>query len=240
MSEVAQTCCEEPTCVRELFVDNICRYHYSTQVKEGVRPRTRMAADRCDVRECRRDSKSLRLCSMHYQQFLRGGSDPDFTFDSHRGIIPQRDRVCYFSTCDRRGYAKGLCQTHYTQQLYTGKLTDVNRSNPCPVGSCGKPGGARIQLCLRHAYYQRQYGLSVQQVVELWSDPRCGNPGCARTESLHVDHDHKCCAGARSCGRCVRGWLCAGCNRALGILQENPARMQGLLAYWESYAASRR
>lgn len=36
---------------------------------------------------------------------------------------------------------------------------------------------------------------------------------------LYVDHDHDCCPGRESCGRCVRGLLCSGCNGTLGELE---------------------
>jgi hypothetical protein len=36
-----------------------------------------------------------------------------------------------------------------------------------------------------------------------------GNP---RTTALHVDHDHMCCPGQRSCGKCIQGILCHVCN----------------------------
>jgi len=40
---------------------------------------------------------------------------------------------------------------------------------------------------------------------------------------FQVDHDHKCCptdkTHRRTCGKCVRGLLCEGCNTELGSLE---------------------
>lgn len=35
----------------------------------------------------------------------------------------------------------------------------------------------------------------------------------------HIDHDHTCCPGSRSCGNCVRGILCEGCNLQIGQVE---------------------
>jgi hypothetical protein len=37
---------------------------------------------------------------------------------------------------------------------------------------------------------------------------------------LTVDHDHKCCPNQFSCGECIRGILCADCNRRIGFLEQ--------------------
>lgn len=41
---------------------------------------------------------------------------------------------------------------------------------------------------------------------------------------LPIDHNHLCCPGSDSCGRCVRGLLCPSCNGFLGLaeLHGNP------------------
>ncbi|MFE9657685.1 endonuclease domain-containing protein [Micromonospora sp. NPDC006431] len=50
----------------------------------------------------------------------------------------------------------------------------------------------------------------------------CGGPAWRYPVGLvplPVDHDHLCCPGRESCGRCVRGLLCAGCNGNLGLVE---------------------
>jgi hypothetical protein len=50
----------------------------------------------------------------------------------------------------------------------------------------------------------------------------CGHP-FARTRNLRldcvVDHDHACCPGSRSCGRCIRGIIHHACNAMLGHVE---------------------
>lgn len=42
---------------------------------------------------------------------------------------------------------------------------------------------------------------------------------------LSVDHDHSCCPGPKSCGKCVRGLLCSTCNKYLGHIRDDPDAM---------------
>lgn len=42
---------------------------------------------------------------------------------------------------------------------------------------------------------------------------------CRSRDDLVIDHDHGCCPGPNSCGACVRGLLCNGCNAAEGFLR---------------------
>lgn len=64
----------------------------------------------------------------------------------------------------------------------------------------------------------RQYGITIEQYT-------AGRAGlcnlCNNKQACAVDHDHSCCPGKSSCGKCVRGFLCAGCNSALGMLGDN-------------------
>lgn len=69
-----------------------------------------------------------------------------------------------------------------------------------------------------------RYGLTEQEYDELSTSQGgvcaiCGNP-CPSGRRLAVDHDHGCCPGRISCGKCLRGLLCTPCNQHLGILED--------------------
>ena len=61
----------------------------------------------------------------------------------------------------------------------------------------------------------------------------CGGPPGRR--SLSVDHDHSCCDGNFSCGKCVRGLLCANCNHLLGKAKDDPVVLQRAIDYLEKW-----
>ena len=88
----------------------------------------------------------------------------------------------------------------------------------------------------RHAYYMRTYGLPFKeyQAKLKAQDGKCAlclSAGFLMSEThralLMVDHCHD--KGT------VRGLLCHNCNRALGLLQDDPEVLRRAAAYIEEY-----
>lgn len=53
---------------------------------------------------------------------------------------------------------------------------------------------------------------------------------CGTLENLNIDHDHRCCPGEVTCGKCIRGVLCGPHNRGEGLFASID-EITSLLAY---------
>jgi hypothetical protein len=83
---------------------------------------------------------------------------------------------------------------------------------------------------------QARYGITLEQYFAMLEQQGggcliCGATDDGRGKALHVDHDHACCPGRTSCGRCVRALLCSPCNTAVGWFETRGAD------WWRSIAA---
>lgn len=80
----------------------------------------------------------------------------------------------------------------------------------------------------RSSHLAKKYGITADQYDALIA---AGCLICGHDDQLCIDHDHKCCPGSRSCGKCVRGALCRRCNVALGLFDEDIDRLMGAAQY---------
>lgn len=73
-------------------------------------------------------------------------------------------------------------------------------------------------------HLRSEYNLTVEEYAWIWyaQDGICAL--CDATDDLCIDHDHNCCSGRKSCGKCVRGLLCHSCNKGLGFIEQNPEK----------------
>lgn len=64
---------------------------------------------------------------------------------------------------------------------------------------------------------------------------------CSLPEPLHpelsIDHDHRCCPGKTSCGKCVRGLLCSRCNPSIGKFYDDSALLRRAADYIDGFSA---
>ncbi len=93
------------------------------------------------------------------------------------------------------------------------------------------------QAIARRRHLKHTYKMTVEQYDEMYAAQGggcaiCGAPdGDPSGRRLHVDHDHTCCAGERSCGKCNRGLLCKACNTGLGGFRDDPAHLEAAIRY---------
>lgn len=94
---------------------------------------------------------------------------------------------------------------------------------------------AECKAAIVVARLKNRYGLDEKTYRDMWDRQNGMCPICQnRLEvgEVHVDHDHLCCRGSsKTCGRCVRGLLCRGCNLAIGRFKDDPDRIREAVTY---------
>ncbi|WP_405472623.1 endonuclease VII domain-containing protein [Paenarthrobacter ilicis] len=98
----------------------------------------------------------------------------------------------------------------------------------------GLPTG--VDVVKNSAQKKGRYGISLEEFEELLRSQGgrcaiCPVEVVADGRRLAIDHDHRCCPGTISCGKCIRGILCPNCNRGLGLFQEDLELVKAAAAY---------
>jgi predicted nucleic acid-binding Zn ribbon protein len=197
----------------------------------------------CGFDGCEKDSTvTTDLCAGHSRQLREAGELRPFKFQR-----PSPGGKCV--VCDaqipseqRRITCSAACrQIHHKSKRNGTRATGLN---------CVGCGGA-VSLTERRAdgklprsdtrwcrdCYDNQsirrrvyrYGVSPERFAEA---QLMGCEICGRSDStLHIDHDHNCCSGEYTCGRCVRGFICGSCNRAVGLLNDDADQILAAATY---------
>jgi hypothetical protein len=155
----------------------------------------------CFIDGCNRNIHAKNLCQLHYNRSIRGK-------DLSQPIIRQRKNG---ETAIRNNIGEKLCigcnvwynESYFKKHHSTADKLDI-----------------RCKECETFMRLQRMYKIGKQEVIN-FIEKQNGCAICHYRNSLFpiwwsVDHDHSCCNGDTSCGKCVRGIVCSFCNRGLG------------------------
>lgn len=230
--------CEFQDCPREVHAAALCKAHYRQYLEGGkskgvLKPlRLFEFGSGCSFPKCAHPHSAKGLCRTHYVQYRDRGFDRSKLTPIRGGGKPLG--TCRVASCGRVAYAKRLCNTHYRQNLKGEEFKAVKEYvRRCPTGICIIPGCEKLEeirrMCKNHHRISFKYNLTGEELAEILGRGCCDS--CGDTVGLTVDHDHKCCDRAGSCGECVRGLLCSQCNTALGLLRDDLGRINSLLEY---------
>lgn len=239
--------CKVPGCRVSVTVKGFCGSHYYHQRKDPDVLVQRGWFDQdgnrlsCMQLNCDKPIEARGMCSLHYRRNLSNRPKGE-SRDSRRKWFNEDGsrKTCTTAGCDNPVHVRGVCSTHYDRDHKRRFGLSAKPAVFCPVAGCGRKKAQGSVICGRCRQARWRYGLSDETFMEMMkpNNRRCANPGCGSVERLHVDHDHSCCPPGKfvqsskvSCGECVRGWLCRSCNTSLGLMQESPERIRGLLTY---------
>lgn len=122
-------------------------------------------------------------------------------------VSQKKSSKCKIKDCIEPHYAKNMCKFHYHRDWKAGSTRGYRGKN-----YRSKPASVKWR-----------YGIDYESYLAMVAN---GCDVCGSHDFLQIDHDHNCCSKERSCGKCVRGVICARCNNL--VSQYERGRMKNL------------
>lgn len=132
---------------------------------------------------------------------------------------------------------KSLSDYHKDKNKKDGLSTQCRECGIRRAKMWAKKNPERARINSRNANRKR-HGITKEKYRQLLINQNNECKICKTSnERLCIDHDHKCCPSVYSCGECIRGLLCRGCNLALGILKEDLDIIENMKKYIQTYSS---
>lgn len=137
---------------------------------------------------------------------------------------------------DRQHCAKGMCASCYQLSVYRNmspeqKAKHANRSKKWNEQNPEERQEISLRSKLKKLYNLDWYQYEILMLIQGGTCGICGQVPDPDRDRLHIDHDHSCCPGETSCGKCIRGLLCDKCNRGIGQLNDDPALLRNAIEF---------
>lgn len=165
------------------------------------------------------------------------------------GVGPKPYSEFNRSSRNKDGY-QYACREHAnaTCRDWAKKYPEKNRAKGVRFREASPVATRRIAV---RAYLKRFYNITPEQYDQLFeqqSGKCCVCPlslisqtdetreflGQPPNEVGRVDHDHQCCPGPKSCGKCIRGLLCFDCNVLLGKAKDDTQILLNAVRYLDA------
>lgn len=179
----------------------------------------------CSVDGCETIHRARGFCHTHYNAARRSGLGLADTSDQH--LVSDVDPLTRLGSCSICGPKTPTVRTQ-------GRPACAIRSR-----QRGLESRQRVHIRDYHREYNRRWRFSLPpggiEALLAEQDGTCAI--CLQALDIttaRIDHDHSCCPDAKTCGGCIRGVLCGGCNTGLGIFRDDPAVFLRAIEYLQS------
>lgn len=115
------------------------------------------------------------------------------------------------------------CNKYFFSESFTLRKGNNARCNECTI-------------IHQHNITIKKHGITYDTYTEMLNAQGgvckiCGSEEKSHRSRLCIDHDHACCPGYNSCGKCIRGIICSNCNMSLGNAKDNIDILQKMIDY---------